>query len=45
MDDIFRKRELVKQAYPTKAWQTKVSAMTDSQVVAIFLRLRRQGKV
>jgi hypothetical protein len=45
MDDIFRKRELVTQAYPTHTWKAKVSKMTDNQVVAIFLRLKGQGKI
>jgi hypothetical protein len=37
-------RELVKQVYPTKTWADKVSKMSDSQVTAIYLRLKRQGK-
>lgn len=45
MDDIFRKRELVAGAYPTEAWKTKVKKMPDNQIVAIFIRLRRQGKI
>lgn len=45
MNDIFRKRELVKQAYPHKTWALKVDNMPDSKVIAIFLRLQRQGKV
>lgn len=38
-------RELVKQAYPHAKWTEKVSKMSDSQVAAIFLRLRKQGKL
>ena len=38
-------RELIKKAYPTKAWAIKVDKMSDSQVTAIFFSLRRQGKV
>lgn len=46
MDDILGKRELVKQAYPhSKTWHEKVKNMPDSQIVAIFLRLRSQRKV
>ena len=45
MDDIFRTRELVKKAYPHKGWALKVDTMSDSNVIAIFLRLKRQGKV
>ena len=45
MSDIFRTRELVKQAYPHKGWALKVDNMSDSKVIAIFLRLKGQGKV
>lgn len=38
-------RELVKQAYPTKSWGLKVDKMSDTQVYAIFTRLKRQGKI
>ena len=45
MDDIFRKRELVKQAYPHKAWALKVDNMSDAKVVAIFLSLKRRNRI
>lgn len=45
MDDIFRKRELVLKAYPTETWKARVKNMPDSQIIAVFLRLRRQGKI
>lgn len=39
-------RERVKQAYPkSKAWASKVDKMTDSQVTAIFLRMKRERKI
>jgi hypothetical protein len=39
-------RELVKRAYPqSKTWHTKVDKMPDSQVIAIYFRLKRQGKI
>jgi hypothetical protein len=38
-------RELVKQAYPGPKWAAKVNAMTDAQVVAIFFKLKRQGRI
>jgi hypothetical protein len=38
-------RELVKQAYPYKSWYIKVDKMTDAQIYALFLRLRREGKI
>lgn len=38
-------RELVKNAYPSATWKTRVDKMPDHQVVAILLNLRRTGKV
>lgn len=38
-------RSLVASAYQGKTWQQKVAKMTDAQVAAIYLRLRKQGKV
>ncbi|QGJ96752.1 hypothetical protein SEA_FIDGETORCA_53 [Streptomyces phage FidgetOrca] len=44
--DIFQKRELIKQAYPhSKTWPSKVNKMPEGQVMAIFFRLKRQGKI
>lgn len=39
------KREALKGVYPTETWHQKVASMSESQVNAIFLRLRSQGKV
>jgi hypothetical protein len=39
------KRELIKQAYPTKSWAVKVNGMSESQVIAVYFRLIRQGKI
>jgi hypothetical protein len=45
MADISRTKESVKKAYPhSRTWPAKVDKMTDGQVIAIFLKLRRQGK-
>lgn len=38
-------RELLKQVYPSKKWAEKVDKMSDSQVVAVMLRLKGQGKL
>lgn len=38
-------REQLKRAYPNKKWADKVDKMSDSQVVAVVLRLRQQGKL
>lgn len=40
-----RERELVKAAYPSRKWADKVDAMTGSQVIAVYMRLRLQGKI
>lgn len=43
---IISKRELIKQAYPhSKTWPTKVKNMSEPQVVAVYLRLRKKGKI
>jgi hypothetical protein len=39
-------REAIKQAYPhSKTWLAKVDKMPESQVTAIYLRLKGQGKI
>jgi hypothetical protein len=38
-------RNLLASVYKSKAWQQRVNNMTDAQVAAIYLRLRKQGKV
>lgn len=38
-------RELLKKAYPNKQWARRVDNMSDSQVVAVYMRLKLQGKV
>jgi len=37
-------RELLKGFYPGVSWIKKVNAMTDSQVIAAYLRLRQKGR-
>lgn len=39
------KREALKGAYPGKSWQEKVAKMPEGQVVAVYLNLKKQGKV
>lgn len=43
--DILAKREAVKFAYPSPTWANKVMKMTDSQIIAVYLRLKSQNKV
>lgn len=40
-----QERENLKKAYPSKEWARKVDKMSNSQVAAIYLRLKSQGKV
>lgn len=45
MDDVSQKREAVMSAYNNPTWHSKVKNMSDSQVTAVFLRLRAQNKI
>lgn len=45
MDDMSKKREAVMSAYINPTWRERVKNMTDSQVTAIFLRLKAQNKI
>lgn len=45
MDDIQRKRMEVERAYSSSSWASKVRMMSDQQVIAVYLRLKRTGKV
>ena len=39
-------RELIKSAYPTSLrWKDRVNKMTDAQVIAVYMRLKRDGKL
>lgn len=38
-------REWVTKAYNGRFWPDKVKKMSDEQVLAIFFRLRRAGKI
>lgn len=40
-----QERELLKRAYPSKKWAEKVDKMADSQVIAVLMRLKAQGKI
>jgi hypothetical protein len=45
-NDIPRKRRELINAYPNSiVWKDKVKHMNDAQVVAVYLRLKRQHKV
>lgn len=38
-------REELKKAYSGEKWTAKVDKMSDSQVTAIYIRLKAQGKL
>lgn len=38
-------REELKKVYPNKKWAERVDKMSESQVAAVYLRLKSQGKV
>ena len=40
-----KEREALKAAYPSNKWAQKVNKMSDSQVIAVYMRLKLQGKV
>ena len=43
--NVYQMRDLVEQAYPGQEWKKKVEKMTDEQIVALYLKLLRQGKI
>lgn len=46
MSDALKKKEAIKKAYPhSKTWASKVDGMSESRVIAIFLRMTRDGKI
>lgn len=45
MNDIDNERAALKAVYPGRKWARKVDGMSDSQVQAIYLRLKSQGKL
>jgi hypothetical protein len=38
-------RDEIKAAYPGEKWSKKVNKMADNQVLAIWFRLKKEGKV
>lgn len=45
MSEISRKREALLAVYSGPEWRQKVLKMSDQQIIAIFMRLKIQGKV
>lgn len=42
---IMEKRNAVSNAYPGPEWKAKVQKMSDEQVVAVYFRLKEQGRI
>jgi hypothetical protein len=40
-----KERDELKRAYPSKQWAEKVDKMSAEQVIAVYMRLRAQGKI
>lgn len=40
-----KEREALKKVYRSRKWWNKVNKMSDEQVAAIYLRLKKQEKV
>lgn len=38
-------REAVKAAYNSPKWAAKVDKMSDQQAIAVYMRLKAQGKI
>lgn len=43
--DINKTREAVIAVYGTPGWKQRVLKMSDSQVIAVYMRFRAQGKL
>lgn len=46
MDDTVEdKRQALLRVYSSESWSRKVAAMSDSQVIAVYLRFKRDKKL
>ena len=44
-NDVEAKRRIIMKAYQSDSWESKVKSMSDSQVIAIYLRFKREKKI
>ena len=42
---IVQQQEAIKGAYPGPRWTQRVKGMSEAQITAVYLRLKRQGKI
>ena len=45
MGNVDQEREELKKLYSSDSWNDKVDKMSDSQVTAIYLRFKSEGKL
>ena len=45
MSEVERKRQALLSAYPGDKWAEKVKKMSEAQVIAIYMNLKRQNKL
>lgn len=38
-------RNIISQVYKTNSWRTKVAAMSEAQVIAVYISLKNRKKV
>ena len=43
--EVYIMRDWVKSAYPGLNWKAKVDKMSDSQIIALYYSLIKQGKI
>ena len=41
----YEMRSKILQAYPTNSWRTKVAAMSEAQITAVYISLKNRKKV
>lgn len=45
MSDVEKKRQALLGAYPGYKWAEKVKKMSDDQVIAVYMNLKRQNRI
>lgn len=45
MNDVEFKRMELSKAYATPTWKAKVKAMRPPQVIALYLKFKKEGKI
>lgn len=45
MNNVDQKRQAVASAYPSPRWKAQVRDMRDGQVVALYLKFKKEGRI